>query len=160
MNDHRDLVIRYYDACNAADRAALLELLTPDMAHYFLAGNPGSAAVHGAQRFADAVCLLQRSVQGRWVVDHYLGAGDEAVIEWTLYWTSPKTAERIATRGAEMYVFRGGRIAEVRAYYRQRHQSIELDGFDYAARGYSLPGAESSAAQPAGSTRRPADPPC
>jgi len=146
--DHRDLIIRYYDACNAADEAALLNVLTPDMTHYFLAPNPAANAVRGGAALAAGVSLLQRSYQGRWVLDHYLGSGDEAVIEWTLYWTSPKTGKRVATRGAEMYVFRDGRIAEVRAYYIQRHDSSELEGFDYAGRGYSLPGTESSAVHP------------
>src|SRR5882672_11254324 len=89
--DHRDLIIRYYDACNAADEAALLDVLTPDMTHYFLAPNPAANAVRGGAVLAAGVSLLQRSYQGRWVMDHCLGSGDEAVIEWTLYWTSPKT---------------------------------------------------------------------
>ena len=142
---YRDLVIAYYDACNTGDIDALMAVFTPDMTHYFLAPNPGSAPLRTAPVVAKAIHDMQKSYDGRWVVDHYLGSGDEAVIEWTLYWTSPKTGARVATRGAELYRFVNGRIAEVRAYYRQRHESSQLDGFDYAARGYSLPGTESSA---------------
>jgi len=148
-NHYRDLVIRYYNACNAADIDALVAVFDPAITHYFLAPNPGSAARYGARAVAEAFCDMQMSYSGRWVVDHYLGSGDEAVIEWTLYWTSKKTGARVATRGAELYRFRDGRIAEVRAYYRQRHEPSELDGFDYAARGYSLPETESSAIHPA-----------
>lgn len=151
--DNRDLIIRYYDACNAADEAALRELLTPEMTHYFLAPNPGSAPTRGGAALAHGVSLLQKSYDGRWVMDHYLGSGDEAVIEWTLFWTSAKTGSRVATRGAEMYRFRDGRIAEVRAYYVQRHEDTGLDGFDYAERGYSLPGREASAIHAADAAR-------
>ena len=37
-------------------------------------------------------------------------AAEEAVIEWTLFWTPPDTGVRVATRGAEWYVFEGGLI--------------------------------------------------
>ena len=144
-NGYRDLVVRYYDACNAADVDGLLAVFAPEMTHYFLAPNPGCTALRGAQTVAETIAKLQRSYEGVWVVDHYLGDGDEAVIEWTLYWTSSKTGERIATRGAELYRFRDGLITEVRAYYRQRHESSELDGFDYAGHGYSLAENEASA---------------
>ena len=46
-------------------------------------------------------------------------------------------------RGAEWYRIRDGRIAEIRAYYLNRHAPFErchfeLDGFDYAGRGYPV----------------------
>jgi ketosteroid isomerase-like protein len=49
-------------------------------------------------------------------------------------------------RGAEWYVMRNGRIAEVRAYFiADAHASTELAGFPYARRGYSAgPGAASA----------------
>lgn len=142
---HRDLILGYYDACNHGDRRALLERLDPEVTHYFLAPNPRSGALRGASAIVDGLAELQASFDGRWVVDHYLGDGDEAVIEWTLFWTSAKTGARVATRGAELYRFRDGRIWEIRAYYRQRHDSSELDGFDYAGRGYSTLAEETSA---------------
>jgi hypothetical protein len=46
-------------------------------------------------------------------------------------------------RGAEWYRLRDGRIGEIRAYYLNRHapyerRHFELDGFDYAGRGYPV----------------------
>ena len=84
------------------------------------------------------------------LVDHVLAPdeGDEAVIEWTLFWTPPETGVRVATRGAEWYVFDGGLIKEIRAYYRQEHADSGLEGFPYAERGFSLHGAEHSVVQP------------
>jgi ketosteroid isomerase-like protein len=142
---NRELVIAYYDACNSGDAANIARYLTEDMVHYFLAPNPGSAPMRGGVEAAAGFARVQRSYDGRWVVDHWIGDGDEAVIEWTLFWTSPKTGERVATRGAELYRFRDGKIAEVRAYYRQRHETSELEDFDYPGHGYSYGGSESSA---------------
>jgi hypothetical protein len=48
------------------------------------------------------------------------------------------------TRGAEWFVLRDGRIAEIRTYYRQEHDDSQLDGFPYGARGYSVHGSERS----------------
>ncbi len=56
---------------------------------------------------------------------------------------APGAAERVATRGAEWFTFADdGRITEIRSYYQQRPETTELDGFPYAGRGYSVPGAE------------------
>mgnify|MGYP000216888943 CR=1 FL=1 len=47
-----------------------------------------------------------------------------------------------ALRGAEWYIFEGGRISEIRAYYASPADKgvpvNELVGFDYAGRGYHL----------------------
>lgn len=47
-------------------------------------------------------------------------------------------------------MLRDGLIAEIRSYYNQREQTTGLDGFPYADRGYSVPGAEHSDRHPAG----------
>jgi len=69
-----------------------------------------------------------------------------------VFW-NPGNGERVATRGAEWFRFRDGLIAEIRSYYVQRDMTMELDGFQYADRGYSLAGSERSAIHEAG--RRP-----
>jgi hypothetical protein len=80
------------------------------------------------------------------VVDHVLDGGSEAVIEWTMF-SRPAGAgpgARIATRGAEWFVFRDGLIVEIRSYYQQRPQTSELHGFPYGERRFSVLGAERS----------------
>jgi ketosteroid isomerase-like protein len=143
------LIRRYYDGCSTGDLDVMMETLAADVVHYFLAPNPGSGPVAGAEHLARYWRKVQRMFDARWVVDLIVGERDQAIIEWTLYWTPPETGERVATRGAESYVFRGGRIAEIRAFYQQRpDRSTELDGFDYAERGYSRLGREESAMHP------------
>jgi ketosteroid isomerase-like protein len=144
-----DLVVEYYDACTAGDVDRLLAVLHPDVVHYFLAPNEGSAPVAGAEHLARYWRKVARMREARWVVDHFLGDGDEAVIEWTMFWRPPGAADRVATRGAEWYRFEDGRIAEIRAYHQLHPATTELEGFDYPGRGYSHPGRESSGTHPA-----------
>ncbi|HET7567750.1 MAG TPA: nuclear transport factor 2 family protein [Gaiellaceae bacterium] len=140
-DEKRALVVRYYDACSAGDVEALLATVTDDVVHYFLAPNPGSQPVAGADHLARYWRKAQALIDGRWTVDAIVAEGDEAVIEWTLFWTT-SGGERVATRGAEWYRFRDGRIAEIRAYYQQRERTTELEGYDYAGRGYAELGRE------------------
>ena len=143
------LIRRYYDGCSRGDVELMIETLAPDVVHYFLAPNPGSKPVAGAERLARYWSSVQRRFDARWVVDLVVAEDDQAMIEWTLYWTPPDGDERLATRGAESYLFRDGRIAEIRAFYQQRtDRSTELDGFDYAGRGYSRLGREESVVHP------------
>ncbi|MCC6434881.1 MAG: nuclear transport factor 2 family protein [Acidimicrobiales bacterium] len=147
----RRCIVDYYAACNRGDVEALAALFTEDVVHYFLAPNLAPRAVAGRDHLARYWRKVQAAFDGCWVVDHLIAdeAAEEAVIEWTLFWTPPDTGVRVATRGAEWYVFEGGLIKEIRAYYRQDPaQTSELEGFPYAERGYSLPGAERSAVQP------------
>jgi ketosteroid isomerase-like protein len=139
-----DVIRRYYDACSIGDVDALVETVCDDVVHYFLAPNPGSAPVSGALCLARYWRKAQARTAGCWIVDRILGEGDEAVIEWTLFWQPPAGADRVATRGAEWYRFEAGRIAEIRAYYQQLQVSTELEAFDYAGRGYSRLGSEAS----------------
>jgi ketosteroid isomerase-like protein len=143
-----DLIRRYYDACSSGDVETLKATLTDDVVHYFLAPNLGSAPVAGAEHLAAYWRKAQAMIDGRWVVDSMVSDGDEAVIEWTLYWNPSSDGPRVATRGAECYRFEGHRIAEIRAYYQQRESSSELDGFDYEGRGYSTLVDEGSALHP------------
>jgi len=146
----RRIILDYYAACNRGDVDALEALFTEDVVHYFLAPNLAPAAVAGRGHLARYWRKVQARFDGRWVVDHVLAPddADEAVIEWTLFWTSPETGARVATRGAEWYVFDGALIKEIRAYYRQEHASSELESFPYVERGFSRLGAEHSVVQP------------
>ena len=143
------LIRRYYDGCSSGDVELMTDTLAPDVVHYFLAPNPGSRPVAGAEQLAQYWRKVQRMFDARWVVDLIVAEDDQAIIEWPLYWTPPDREKRVATRGAESYVFRDGRIAEIRAFYQQRpDRSTQLEGFDYAARGYSRLGFEESAVHP------------
>jgi len=129
-------ITRYYDGCSTGDVDAMVSTLDADVVHWFLAPNPGSAPVRGAEHLARYWRKVTRMIDARWVVDHCLAGDGEAVIEWTMYWR-PRGG-RVATRGAEWFTFSdAGLITEIRSYYQQRPETTELDGFPYAERGYA-----------------------
>ena len=143
------LVTRYYEGCSAGDVELMLSTLHPDVVHWFLAPNTGSAAVSGAEHLARYWRKVGRMHAARWVVDSICATPQQAVIEWTMWWSPDGASERVATRGAEWFTCRDGLIDEIRSYYQLRPRTSELDGFPYAARGYSTPGAERSDVHPA-----------
>lgn len=142
------LICRYYDGCTAGDIGILEETLHPDVVHYFLAPNPGSKPVRTREHLARYWRKVTRVLDARWVVERAVTMGTETVIEWTMFSRPTPGAPRVATRGAEWFVFRDGLIQEIRSYYQQSEQTTELDSFDYAARGYSTAGQERSALHP------------
>jgi hypothetical protein len=81
-----DLVRRYYDGCSAGDIALVAATLHPEVVHFFLAPNQGSAPVRGAQHLARYWRKVQGMIDARWVVDHICASGGQAVIEWTMFW--------------------------------------------------------------------------
>ena len=86
----------------------MLETLHPDVVHYFLAPNVGSAPVAGAEHLARYWRKVTAMIHATWVVDHILDGVDEAVIEWTMSWLPAAADQPVATRGAEWFVFRDG----------------------------------------------------
>ncbi|GAB3298271.1 hypothetical protein EK0264_16765 [Epidermidibacterium keratini] len=148
-SDRRLTLIRdYYDACTRADAAALQAMFTDDVVHYFLHPNVGSKPVAGGEHLARYWRKVAGMISARWIVENIIERGDEAVIEWSMYWNAHPDAPRIVTRGAEWYVFDGDQIAEIRSYHKQPEHSSELDGFEYAERGYSTLGNEASTLHP------------
>ncbi len=128
-------VRRYFDACNAADAALFREVLSDDCIHWFPPGTGGPYIGRDAivRLWADFV-RTQGSV---WSIDRLVCDSDHVVIEWTHF--KPKSAEHI--RGSEWYEFDDdGRINAIWAHYaspRDPHRAAnELEGFDYAGRGY------------------------
>ena len=142
------LVRRYYDGCSAGDVDAVRATLHPDVVHFFLAPNTGSAPVAGAEHLARFWRRVAGMREARWVVDSICATPEQAVIEWTMWWRPDGAADRVATRGAEWFTCADGLIREIRSYYQLQERSTELDGFPYAERGYSVPGAERSAVHP------------
>jgi ketosteroid isomerase-like protein len=133
-----DVIRRYYAACSAGDAEGVAATMCEDVVHYFLAPNAGSAPVRGADHLGRYWRRVQGLIEATWRVDHAVSSGEETVIEWSMVWTPQGSSDRVITRGAEWFVFRGERIAEIRSYYRQEDGDSELDGFPYAQRGYSL----------------------
>ena len=86
--------------------------------------------------------LLSAKLGSQWALERVAIDVDtnSAVAEWTHY----KTHEGTVLRGDEWYEFdqSTGLISEIRAYYASPQardlQRLELDGFDYAGRGYSV----------------------
>jgi ketosteroid isomerase-like protein len=132
-----DLIRRYYAACSAGDADGVAACCTADVVHYFLAPNVGSAPVAGAEHLGRYWRKVHGRIDATWLVDHGIEVPGEAVIEWSMHWRSA-AGERVVTRGAEWFVVREERIAEIRSYYRQEQTDSELDGFPYADRGYPL----------------------
>ncbi len=147
-DDALDLLRRYYDGCSAGDVDAMESTFHPDVVHYFLAPNVGSTPVGGAAHLARYWRKVTARIDATWVVDSIVADGDEAVIEWTMFWTPIDGDAVVATRGAEWFRFEAGGIREIRSYYQQRAETTELDGFPYAERGYSTLAQRSSALHP------------
>jgi len=145
-----DLITRYYDGCSSGDVDLMLQTLHPEVVHWFLAPNTGSTAVTGAAHLARYWRKVTAMHRSRWVVDAICATPEQAVIEWTMWWQPPGSDGRVATRGAEWFTRVDGLIREIRSYYQMRPETTELDGFPYAARGYSTPGAERSRIHPGG----------
>ena len=132
---------RYFDACNAADHAALLACFTEDAVHYFPPGLP-DIPWRGNDTIAKKWIWCVDNLGSQWSIEKILcsSSAPEAVIEWT-HW---KRKTGAALRGDEWYVFdtETGRIKEIRAYYASSaDQDVainQLVDFDYAARGYRL----------------------
>lgn len=127
----------YYRGCSTADVAVMKGTFTDDVVHYFTHHAP----IRGADALAGYWAKMQPRIDAVWTCDHAIVQGEECVIEWTMRWTPP-TGRAELIRGAEWYVFRDGKIAEIRAYYLNRHlpyarHNFELEEFPYAARGYT-----------------------
>jgi ketosteroid isomerase-like protein len=138
------LIATYYDACSRGDAEGVSATMCNDVTHWFLAPNIGSRAVHGGEQLGRYWRRVHELIAPVWVVDHGIVDGPEAVIEWSMFWVPVGQSVRVVTRGAEWFVLREGRIAEIRSYYRQESGDSELDGFPYSDRGYSIHGSERS----------------
>lgn len=153
QHPHIQAIRRYYDACTAGDAAGVAACCTSDVVHYFL----GPGAANGAERSltfrlgrmrdpvrgsADLGRVWHEFVQlisAEWRVEHAIACDDEAVIEWSMQWTSRDDGERYIVHGAEWYAFRDDLISEIRAYYDWgRNQDTGLVDFPYAERGYAV----------------------
>jgi hypothetical protein len=128
----------YFAACNSGDVERIARYFEPEAVHYFppgMYGGPFRGAYVIARKWNEAVTNLG-SV---WSVDQVLcdPSTRRAVIEWSHH----KRRHGVLLRGDEWYVFSPrGLIEEIRAYYASPQDAslttLELEGFDYASRGY------------------------
>ena len=147
------LVTRYYDGCSAGDLDELRATLHPDVVHYFLAPNPGSAA--GGRRRAPGPVLAQGGEDDR----RPLGGRPSR-------WRRGRGGHRVDDVLAARWRRRAGRdprrgVVHLPGRPDRRDplllpaapETTELDGFPYAARGYSAsgPSAATSTPPPTGS---------
>jgi hypothetical protein len=140
--DQMERVIRrYYDGCNAADVAKMTDCFVPDAVHYFPPGMPGGP-FRGAHAIAQSWRQVVQKAQARWTIDALLldPATARAVIEWSNF-TQGRNA---LVRGTEWVEFDhdSGLIREIRAYLAaplpRELERAQLEGFDYAGRGYPV----------------------
>jgi ketosteroid isomerase-like protein len=125
----------YYEALNRGDPDEVASYFTGDATHYYTRLGPHE----GAQTIGDYTKLGVEHLQAQWILEHGIDDGNEAVIEWTMVWTDPKSGRRRLDRGTEWFRFRDGKICEVRAYHHsnEKNRSGDLLGFDHAGRGYT-----------------------
>jgi ketosteroid isomerase-like protein len=124
----------YYEALNSGDAEAVAAHFTDDAVHYYTRLGPHE----GAEAIGSHAALAVEALEGRWRVENAIEQGDQAVIEWTMTWRDPKSGEARLDRGTEWFLFRDGRIAEVRAYHHggPKNPQGNLLGFDHAGRGH------------------------
>ncbi len=157
--DPLPLIREYYAGCSAGDLERMMATLDPEVVHWFLAPNRGSSPVAGAEHLARYWRKVTTMIEPRWVVESICASGDQAVIEWTMWWRPEPGADRVPTRGAEWFVLRDERILEIRSYYQMLPEPTELDGFPYDDRGYSVAGRERSRVHPDADSVGPSTPP-
>jgi SnoaL-like domain len=132
---------KYYDGCNEANEAKMMQCFTSQAVHYFPPGmydGPFRGAAKIAERWKSAV----ENFGSYWTIDALVI--DERKAEAAIEWTHFKTKQDKVLRGAEWVVFDkdSGLISEIRAYYASPQATelhrLELGGFDYVERGYPL----------------------
>jgi hypothetical protein len=79
-------------------------------------------------------------IEGSWHLENAIEQGDQVAIEWTMTWRHPESGEPRLDRGAEWFLMRDGKIAEVRAYHHggPKNPQGDLLGFDHEGRGHTM----------------------
>lgn len=130
-----DHVAAYYEALNRGDSDEVASYFTEDATHYYTRLGPHV----GGKTIGDHTALAVEHIDGQWFMENGIEDGEQAVIEWTMTWKDLKTGEPRLDRGTEWFLFRDGKISEVRAYHHggPKNPSGDLLGFDHAGRGYT-----------------------
>lgn len=137
---HRQLVESYFAACTTGDADAIARHFCDDATIYDLNHDP----VEGAATIGDFfVRVRERWLGASWEVNTYVGDGEVAAIEWTM-WGSSREGP-FAVRGSEHYEFRGDAIAQIRQYW-----IFDREGPQRGLRGFAYSSQERFAARPEG----------
>jgi ketosteroid isomerase-like protein len=138
MGSHVDHVRSYYEALNSGDAEAVAAHFTGDATHYYTRLGPHE----GAETIGQMTNWAVENIEAQWFVENAIEAGDQAAIEWTMIWRDPESGEGRLDRGTEWFLFRDGKIAEVRAYHHggKKNPQGDLLGFDHEGRGYTMLG--------------------
>jgi ketosteroid isomerase-like protein len=126
----------YYEDLNKGSAEAVSAHFTEDAVHYYTRLGPHE----GAKAIGDLAALGVATIDAQWFIENLVEQGDQVAIEWTMTWRDPQKDERRLDRGAEFFLIRDGRIAEVRAYHHGSKKNLQGDllGFDHEGRGYRM----------------------
>jgi ketosteroid isomerase-like protein len=126
----------YYEDLNTGDAAAVSAHFTDDATHYYTRLGPHE----GARAIGEYAALGVAAIDAQWYVENLIEQGDQVAIEWTMTWRDPKSGAQRLDRGAEFFLLRDGKIAEVRAYHHggKKNPQGDLLGFDHEGRGYRM----------------------
>ena len=125
-----DHVKSYYAVINTGDVDAIAAHFTDDAVHYYTRMAP-----HRGREIAERAAWAVNNIEAEWSMYNGIDDGEQAVIEWAMKWRHPETKELKLDRGTEWFLFRDGKICEVRAYYNRSGDLIE---FDHAGRGHTV----------------------
>jgi ketosteroid isomerase-like protein len=125
-----DHVKSYYGVINSGDVDAIADHFTDDAVHYYTRMAP-----HRGREIAERAAWAVHHIEAEWSMYNGIDDGEQAVIEWAMKWRHPETNELKLDRGTEWFLFRDGKICEVRAYYNRSGDLIE---FDHAGRGHTV----------------------
>jgi ketosteroid isomerase-like protein len=133
---HVDHVRSYYEALNSGNAEAVAAHFSDDAVHYYTRLGPHE----GAETIGRYAALGVESIDAQWYIENAIAQGDQVAIEWTMTWRAPESGEKRLDRGAEWFLIRDGKIAEVRAYHHggKKNPQGDLLGFDHAGRGYTM----------------------
>lgn len=131
----------YFEACNTGDADAIASHFVEDAVHYFPPGME-YGPFRGAQTIGEQWAEFVENIGSIWTVDQVITDADAArgAVEWTHF----AGQNGPVLRGNEWYEFdrESGLIEEIRAYFASPMDSDiarnELEGFDYAGRGYAV----------------------
>src|SRR3954451_17889957 len=133
MGEHLDHVRSYYEALNTGDPDKVAAHFAPDAVHYYTRMGPHD----GARTIGEHTHWAVTTIDGQWHIDNAIEDGEQAVIEWAMTWTDPRSGQKRLTPWKGRGAFADdGRIKEVRAYFHSdaRNRSGNLVGFDHKGR--------------------------
>ena len=141
-DEMESVIRRYFEGCNEGSVDKVASCFLPDAVHYFPPGMYGGAFARRPddRREMGRCCQPSLVRSGLSSASPSTSTRTPRVAEWTHY----KTKQGTVLRGDEWYEFdpSTGLISEIRAYYASPQardlQRLELEGFDYAGRGYSV----------------------